>query len=198
LLIPPTAEPIDLAYVRDFHLRVTNDDVEDAYLDRLISVARRQGESFTGRAWMPQTWAMILPAFPRVIRIPKPPLIDLVSITYFDGDDMSQTVDSSTYRVSRPSGPLAKGGTVTPVDTWPTTATRPDAVRVTFEAGYVDGSSPPGIDVPEDLVHGMLLIIGELYKQRSVSVTLGFGSQSAALISAQHLWVPYRYEVALA
>jgi uncharacterized phiE125 gp8 family phage protein len=204
LVTPPTSEPITLddAIV---HLRALNTN-EDDYIDRLCSVVRRAAEFYTRRAIMPQTWALVMDRFPRrhgwgasfglshspLIRVGHPPVTSIVSITYVDVNGAPQTLDPSQYEVDLPKGPYAGYARIrtAPGVTWPDTMRHVfDAVRVTFTAGYLDTSlTPPVPDVPEDLVHGMLLLMGELYKTRSLSTT----TPTPALISARWLWSPYR------
>jgi uncharacterized phiE125 gp8 family phage protein len=195
----PEEEPLDLAYVRDQHLRGVNGTAEDARIAALIRTARRQGEAFTGRAWMPQTWALVGASFSgAAMDVPLPPLIGVLAVEYVDSVGAIVVVDPADYYVTAPSGPMATHGTIRPVSAWPTAATRPDAVRITFRAGYEDTSSPPAPNVPEDLLDGALLVIGELYKQRTLSVQ-GFGvGQSPALLSAEALWSRYRVDVVVA
>lgn len=201
LVTPSAEEPLELAFVRDLHLRVANGAAEDLRIESWIRTARRQGEAFTGRAFQPrQRWHLVMNRFPScVIQLPRPPLIEVAEIAYYDEDNALQTVDEANYLVDAPVGPYAKPGTVTPISTfeWPATYwRRPNAVTVKFDAGYLDTSvSPEEANVPEDLKDGMCLVIGELYKQRSESVH-GFGvGQSPALLRARQLWWPYRYEV---
>lgn len=193
----PAAEPITLAEALD-HVRALNTQ-EDDYLTRLITVVRRQAEYTTRRALMPQTLALVMDGFPHgcAIRVPRPPTIAIASITYLDdgGSPTRQTLDPAIYQVDLPHGPYAGYGRIWPVpdQAWPATAPYTmNAVEVTFRAGYVDpaGGSPEQPAVPEDLVHGMLLMLGELYKSRSLSIP---GSVSSpTVIQARNLWAPYR------
>lgn len=189
LITPPTSEPLELDFVRDQHLRVANGSEEDWYLEQLIKAARRAGERITRRAFYPQTWAYVLDAFPAYeIVLPRPPLRSVTSITYLDEDGVEQTLAGSPsgYVVTTPSGPYAKYGRIRPAydETWPATRNQIGAVTVTFEAGYDVG------DVPEDILQGMLLTVGEFYKQRSESVHAF--NQNPALIRARDLWLGYR------
>lgn len=189
LITPPASEPLEVEFVRDWHLRVASGSAEDDYLLQLIKAARRAGERITRRSFHPQTWALVLDAFPTwEIVVPRPPLRSVTSITYLDEDGVEQTLQGSPlgYTVSTPSGPYAKYGRIRPAygETWPATRAQQGAVTVTFEAGYdVDG-------VPEDILQGMLLTVGEFYKQRSESVHAF--NQNPALIRARDLFMGYR------
>jgi uncharacterized phiE125 gp8 family phage protein len=193
---PPEEEPLTVAFVRDKHLRVTNGSVEDDYIGRLIRSARRECERFTRRALPTQTWALVASGFPcRQFEIPRPPLQTIDSITYIDVDGAEQTLDPALYQVSAPQGPTARRGRVAPSfgQSWPATRSQTlEAVTVTFTAGYVDNASPPRPEVPEDLTTGMLLAIGEAYKQRTESV-VGVGTTTnPAYRTARSYWWGYR------
>lgn len=193
LVEPPALEPLSMTAVRDHHLRVSNGTAEDAYINRLIKATRRSGESFTRRSWMPQTWEQAMDRFPNgPIYVQRPPLISITSIAYLDVDGAPQTLSASAYKVSQ-SGRENRYSRIAPVygTVWPVARCEMDAVVITFEAGYVDTGSPAVADVPEDLTHGQLLVIGELYKQRSDSVN-AFSQQQPAMIRARDLWARHR------
>lgn len=196
LVTPPGEEPIDLEFVRDQHLRVANDDAEDDYISRLIRSTRRAAERTTRRALITQDWALVMDRFPcgGCIEVPRPPLQEVLSIKYLDDQGAEQTLNPSVYKVSTPYGPNAQKGRITPAynEVWPTTRYEIDAVTVTFRAGYVSPTSPPAPNVPEDIVHGMLLMMGELYKIRSESVPSFTGQAAPAIVRAYDLWMPYR------
>lgn len=182
--VAPKVEPIDLQEAKD-HLRVDT-DAEDALIKRLIAAARRRAEQFTRRALITQTWELHLDAFPGEDRfvVPKPSLRSVTSITYDPDDDTVQTLDPSVYRVDTDAEPgrvlLATSAS------WPDDTLEPGpAVTVTFEAGYGDAG-----DVPEDIVQGMLFIVGHLYENRE-EVVIGTTATSLPMAAEAMLW-PYR------
>jgi uncharacterized phiE125 gp8 family phage protein len=208
LITPPTEEPISLD-VAIAHLRALNTE-EDDYITRLIGVTRRMVEYATRRSLMPQTWQVVMDQFPwgswtggaigwgsaAIIRLPRPPIIAVESITYRVADGSSpveQILDPACYQVDLPYGPYAGYGRLrpTPYTEWPLTPDQAlDAVKITYQAGYVDRGSPAQTTVPEDLIQAMLLLLSELYKSRSVSIP---GSVSTpTVIQARHLWAAYR------
>jgi uncharacterized phiE125 gp8 family phage protein len=194
LVTAPSSEPVSLAFVRDDHLRVTNGAVEDDWIERAIRTATRMAQRVTGRFLMPQTHDLVMTAFPcGAFSPPHPPLISVPSITYVDADGETQTLDTSLYQVSAPIGPHARPGIIAPAygEVWPTTRLETlEAVTVRFRAGYTRPGSPETADVPDDIVSGMLLVIGELYKQRSLSVHTV--QNTPAVIRARDLWLPYK------
>ena len=102
------------------------------------------------------------------------------------------TLSASAYVLSVKGRDTNKQGLVTPVynTCWPQARCEVGAVVVTYDAGYVDEASPTQAQIPEDIQQGQLIVIGELYKQRSESVHAG--NQNPALIRARDLWMPYR------
>ena len=188
---------VSLAYVRDQHLRVTNDDAEDEKITQAIRTATHQGEHYTQRAFLPQTWALVLDCFPAgEIVLPLPPLMDVTSVVYVDTDGVTQTLAVDSYRVVRQRGPKCRRSWLTPVydETWPSTRAQRDAVTITYRAGYVvePGVSPEVTNVPEDLKEGIAMRAAELYKQRSDSV-LGFGiTVSPAIVASRRIWSDFK------
>jgi uncharacterized phiE125 gp8 family phage protein len=166
LVTPPTVEPISLAEAKA-HLRVEVDD-DDTLIGRLIAVARQDAERHQRRALLPQSFDLTLGDWPRcdrTIKVPRPPLIEVESIKYRDGDGVLQTLDETSYAV------ITIG---TPGLIWFPMATsfpvlqcgRPDAITIRFEAGYADASA-----VPDITKQGMMMLIGHLYENREAVVT---------------------------
>lgn len=187
---PPVEEPVTVRFVADEHLKVASGTAEDGYVDRLLRTARRRGERKTGRAWMPQTIELRRDTFPcgrAPLLLERPPLIEVLEIVYVATDGTETVLDPADYIVSG-SGRENRKARIAPAynTIWPATRCEIDAVTITYRAGYVTGGSPEEADVPDDLVHGMLMVVGELYKQRSLSVhTI---NQNEAVLAADALW----------
>lgn len=191
-----TLDPLELGTVRDDHLRsAVGEGVEDDYIERLMRTSLGMGERGTRRFWLPQTWRLLLDRFPggcSDILVDRAPLNEVTGITYVDPDGVTQTFGGSplAYEVENPSVEtnayarirLAYG------ESWPSTRGQRRAVTITVVLGYptVDGS----VAIPDDLLHGRLLVIGELYKQRSESVHAF--NQNPAILRAQALWQAWR------
>lgn len=60
LEVPPESEPVTLIEAKQ-HLRIEHSD-DDDLITALISAARQHAETFTDRAFMPQTWYLYLDA----------------------------------------------------------------------------------------------------------------------------------------
>ena len=100
-----------------------------------------------------------------VIRLPRPPLQSVSSITYLDVTGVQQTLDPSLYLVDVASDP----GRVTPSfeQLWPFTRAQISAVSIHFTAGYGTSSQ-----VPKIALRAMRLLIGHWYLYREL-VTAG-------------------------
>ena len=107
LITAPSILPVTVAEAK-LHLRVDHSE-EDDLIERAISSATGfvdGPDGFLGRALIDQTWELTLDEFPvNEIRIPLPPLIEVVSVVYDDADGNPQTIATrnipSTMSASR-------------------------------------------------------------------------------------------------
>ena len=151
----PTIEPVTLSEAKA-HLNVDWDD-DDTLISNLITQGRQYVEDVTGRALITQTWEIKFDCFKTEIKVPRPPLQSVSSITYQDESDAQQTLGASNYSVDTDSEP---GRIVeSPTGNYPSTYDDINAVTVTFIAGYGDAAS----DVPEALKQAIKLRIEEMY-----------------------------------
>lgn len=139
LYTAPAYEPISLASAKAW-LRVDS-TTEDALIGSLIVAARAVVEQITNRALVTQTWDWRLADFPSdedELRVPKPPLASVSSITYIDDAGTTQTWSTDDYDVSTPAGDACQMGRVKLAygETWPDTRSDLDAITVRFVAGY--------------------------------------------------------------
>lgn len=134
----------------------------------MIAASRTYCENWTARAFVTQTWELVLDAFPTAeILIPRPPLQSVTSIKYDDGAGVEQTLGTLLYAVDSVSQP----GWVVPASSgWPTGVWDGiNSVRIRYVAGYDPGTSSPvdlAENVPGDLKAAILLYLGQLYDQR--------------------------------
>lgn len=188
LITAPEEEPVSLAEAKA-HLRLEHED-EDSVINLLIRASRRRAEEFLGRALVEQTWELVLDAFPDAeIKLPRPPLLEVVSIKYDDEDGDEQTLPTEDYAIDT----VSKPGWVVPADTWPTTLDAINAVRIRYTAGYGPTADSPvelASGVPEDIKAGILLFLAHLYANREAVVV---GQAAVALpMGVEALWQPYR------
>lgn len=163
--VAPAVTPVSVAEARD-HCRVDTND-EDVLISALVdaAVSHLDGHSgVLGRAMVTQTWRQDYPRFVNRMRLPLGDLITVSSVTYYDADNAVQTLSTDIYTAFSDSvGPYLD---LKPDQSWPSTYTREDAVRVTWTAGY----GPAATDVPAAIRQAMLLMIGHWFENREASV----------------------------
>lgn len=187
--VEPAAEPITTTEAK-LHLRVdhTNDDTLIAIL---IKAARETVENHTNRSLITQTRVIKLDNFPwgDTLRLTHGPVTSLTSIKYdSDSDENSDTTLSSSLYWTDLDSDIAR---VVIKDSWPSTYDKPNAVRITYDAGY--GSA--GSNIPQPLKQAMLLILAHLYENRQQVIVSG--SPTGALeipFGASVLMSPYVLE----
>lgn len=165
LITGPEVEPITLAEAK-LHLRIEEAETsEDGLITSLIVAAREGAEHETRRALIRQTWELAIDAFPPcAIQLPKPRLIDIVSVTYVDAAGDSQVLAPGAYTTDVENEP---GFLLPAVDTdWPDTYDTANAVRIRFRCGFGAAAS----DVPDAIKAWMKLRIGALYRHREAVV----------------------------
>lgn len=160
LVTPPEEYPVTLEDAKE-HLNVSS-DVDDTRIERSIRASTESAEIYTGRKLITQTWDLYIDRFYDEIKLPFPPLQEVVSVQYLAPETNSpdwQTLSTSVYSVDTYSQP----GRVLRANnqSWPETRCILNAVRIRFTAGYGDAE-----DVPERFKDYILLDI-ELAYDRS-------------------------------
>lgn len=147
------------------HLHVEGSD-DDALIDAYVAAVNDTldaefGE--LGRALVTQTWQLVLDEFPAVgyFYIPVTPMQQILSVTYYDADNVSQTLAADQYRLTANGDnslfEFVNGATI------PSTYDRADAVTVRYEAGYGDAGS----DVPESIRLAARALVAHYYENRA-------------------------------
>lgn len=191
------------------HLRVEHPD-DDAYIDALVATATAWidgADGWLGRALGVQTWDLKLDSVATYrrsdwwhwcssygwrVRLPLPPLVEVVSVTYKDAAGATQTLAPSGYAVHGVDA--SQGGFLALANgaSWPAIQYGPEAVTVRFRAGYPNAGDPPVTTVPAPIRHAILLMIGHLYHHRE-EVTAGQGGKPERLpMGVDALLSPYR------
>jgi uncharacterized phiE125 gp8 family phage protein len=148
-IVAPYAPPLDVVEAR-LHVRQDIAD-DDAKLGILIRAARDFAETETQRAIVATRFQQVLDSFPspslmgvpfgrpytlpgHAIQLERSPLIQVVSIQYFDMGGVLQTMPATDYAIDD-SGTIPR---ITPVfgKIWPIPLPQIGAVRVTYDAGY--------------------------------------------------------------
>ncbi len=154
-----TGYPVSLADMKD-HLRVDGAD-EDSLIESYISACAGMigPEGELGFALLTETWSESFQSPNKDVYLRVLPVTGLVSVTYYDLDNAEQTA-------SLPDFELYKSGDWAFVrsDNWPGTYDRPDAITVTYQAGF--GAEP---DVPDEIKQAIKLIVAHWYQNRESS-----------------------------
>lgn len=155
VLTPPTVEPVTLADAK-LHLRVDTSD-EDALVTRLIKSAREECEHFTQRTIPTTTLGLYLDAFPDGdLHLPSGPAQSITSVQYVNEAGSLTALPSSVYALDDTQVDAALR--LTWGSGWPPTRVQPNAVIVTYVAGF------PAC--PESVRNWILLRVGTLYRFR--------------------------------
>jgi len=159
----PVRLPVDMADVRQ-QLRIDG-DAEDPAMDRLLRVATSfvDGRGALGRAMITQSWAQHVGPNPGNVKIAMLPFQSLTSVKYYDAAGTLQTATLGDFEVIG----AENSKTVRPKDgfSWPATDDRPDAIKITYVAGY--GDDPE--DVPESTRHALLMLVAHWFERREPS-----------------------------
>lgn len=164
LVTAPTAEPLTLPEAKA-HLRVDFSD-EDQYITDLIASARRHLERKLDRTFLPTSWRLSMDYFPPwEIRLPRPPLVSITSVTYAAATDGTSTTHaSSNYSGDAYSEP----GRLTPVynQVWPAVRIQANSVAIVYVGGYGSTNALALANLPGTIKHAMKLLVAHWYANR--------------------------------
>lgn len=175
---------LDVDFVTNKVLRARSNDTEEDLITSYIQAAEELYEHETGYSLAPKRLAMHLSGAPSGgwIELQSPPVRGVVSISYYDGDGVSQEYDGSPHEWSLVTGgrysvPMVQLGVS---QQWPTLQDRRDALTVTYDVGYLTPA-----EVPAMVKTGLALVVGELYKNPDLSNADG---QVANLLKLERFW----------
>lgn len=162
LVTPPTQEPLTIADARA-QCRIDLTD-EDVLLLGYIQAARDQLETEMRRQFLTATYRYGCDTFGghHCLRLPRPPLQSVTSVSYIDTAGATQTLATTVYGVdtlSEPGKIYLKEG-----QSWPSLREQPNAVQVVYVAGW-----PSPALVPAEIKQAMRLLIGHWYEQREAT-----------------------------
>lgn len=180
----PAVEPVTADELKT-HDRVSTTS-ETAYLNSLITIARINIEQLVSRALINQTIELTFDRFPsgRVIELERSPVSSISSLQYLTGGSYA-TYSAANYSLSKtsPARLVLKTGY-----SWPDIDTEPDAVKVTYVAGYGANAA----SVPAPLIHAVKFLATHLYEHRS-PVLSGPGVSAIEIpMGIQTLALPYK------
>lgn len=181
LATPVSTQVLTLQEVKD-RLKIT-DTSQDSVITSLITELRSACQKKTHYAIGAQSWVLALDAFPEQIQLAYPPLIAITSIQYYDPDGVLQTLPTNQYAIDDFNEP----GWIVPASgvTWPSVDDTINAVRVTFQCGYV------AANLPESLKLWMLANIGHFERNREVFSADDNGQCTIVdgLLDGNRLWI---------
>ncbi|EAQ34477.1 hypothetical protein NB311A_12067 [Nitrobacter sp. Nb-311A] len=183
---PPDITPVSLTDVKA-QLHVDHPD-DDAMIGALLTAATEHFDGWTGilgRCLVEQTWRQDFGCFSDCLRLPLAPVLSVDSITYFDGENAQQTLDTSVYALfSDARGPYVG---LKPDQSWPGSYSRRDAVSVTFKAGYAttpaEGETPAQSTVPEPIKLAIILQVKLNYDPLEPAVRESYQRAIDALVA---------------
>lgn len=185
--VAPEVAPVSLAEAKT-HLRVDFTD-DDTLIGALIDAATAHVDGYTGilaRALVTQTWQQDFCDWPgdRVLRLPLAPVASVSSVKYFDSANTEITVaETGNYALLED----ARGPYIKFTSDFAAPALfdeRDDRIGVTFVAGYGDPS-----DVPAAIRAAVLLIVGDLYKNRDAGEVAPNAAATALLTPYRRVWL---------
>ncbi|MBV8061582.1 MAG: phage head-tail connector protein [Alphaproteobacteria bacterium] len=184
LVTPPAVEPVLLMDAKQ-QARIDT-TADDALVTSLITAARQWVENYIGRALITQTWQMTFDTWPVAslpfwdgeregpvtafqnpgyVLLPRPPLLAVNSITYYDNSDNATVWDPSNYFVDTVHAPgrvCLRLGAV-----WPVPMRLTNGIVIQYTAGY--GSD--GTYVPEAIKAAIRQIVTHWYEHRGEAAT---------------------------
>lgn len=160
IVTDPVEEPVRLEDVK-VHLKLDADATdEDLYLGILIKAARQFLEGWLDRAIVTTGYELYLDGFCTPMEVRKG-LKEVTAVTYFDGDNVEQTLPADGYTVDS----ATSIGRIYSVAGWPQVYSKANCIKISFTAGYGTAA-----EVPAPIKQAILLMIGRLYEQREDTV----------------------------
>lgn len=192
----PTDPVLTLEKVKAY-LRVDHTD-EDNTVQAFITAATQRldgRDGILGRALRPQVWRYECSTFGGIktpVRLPLPPTIEVLNVGYYNAAGTLVDMDPANYRAI--DGGWSGAYIIPSIGfLWPDIylgEVLPDAVQVSFRAGYLNLDSPDDEAIPEPIRIAMLMLIGDWYENRLNTIV---GTNVAELPQAvQTLIAPYR------
>lgn len=189
LVTPPGGDVVTLAAAKQ-HLRVDH-DLDDSAIEALIAAAVAHLDGYggiLGRCLLTQVWRDFGRHWPasRCLPLRLSPVSAIVSVTARDSDGTVKTLASGTdYR-------LISGLSYNPFiflerdAVLPSLACEPDALTITYTAGYGTADQ-----VPQPIRHAILLMVGDMYR---FTESAGPGAMASVPMSTtvERLLAPYR------
>lgn len=173
LVTPPEVEPVTRTEAKIARREALDDHEQDALIDSLIKAATQQVEEETTRQLINATWRQSLPHWPTRhggrIELRRPPVREIISVTYLDTSGVRQTLDGSRYLLDAAS-PNRPGWLYPAYNTsWPDARSQPGSIQVTFVAGYGAAAA----NCPETARQAIQLLAGHWFENREAVGKVG-------------------------
>lgn len=155
VVTPP--EPIVTRERAKEHLRVRHDH-EDELIDAYVAAATAHIDGpggWLGRALGVQELEATADVFHDCMRLPYPPIVEIVSVKYLDAAASEITLLPAEYELRGHLIGSAFG------KRWPSVLAHPGSVRIRYRAGYEN--------VPAQVIAAILLMVGDLYANRETT-----------------------------
>ena len=143
---------------------------DDDLITIYLKAAREYCEQDLGTAIAPTGVQIALTAFPSdQITLQSGPVISIMSITYFDTNEVEQVIDPSVYTLDT-SGQLSYVR-LNAGQEWPDSGVTNDPIRVNYVIGYTaEGDSPQTTPLPTSVKLAILLLRGHFYTHRESTI----------------------------
>lgn len=156
-----TSEPVTVSEVKA-QARISL-DIDDTFIEAKIKSARELCEVYIKRAFVSRTLRLTLERFPSGwFYLPRPPLVSVTSIKYYDENGTQQTLSSANYIVDAYTEP----GRITPAYnvSWPSIREQVNSIEVLYVAGYGAASA-----VPQSIKDAISMTVTNWYENRGES-----------------------------
>jgi uncharacterized phiE125 gp8 family phage protein len=180
----PASEPVTTAEAKS-HLRVDTSD-DDTDIAAMVTAARQYVELYTGQSFIERTYRADLIDFADDIVLPRGPVLTISSVAYYNTSSPSTLTTWAATNYQLFYNVLKRTyGTA-----FPAVYPRPDAVQITYTAGYKDHASPRAANVPEAIKQAIKQLVGDMHENREAQVL--YPGQLLNNPTAQRLLNPYR------
>lgn len=156
VLTPPVEPAVTIDTIKA-HIGISSAITQfDTILELYRSAATQKIEGKTGYTLITTVFKGFYNCFPACLLIKYKPNLAVSEIKYIDTDDAEQTLAASESNVFTDKFESK----VVPVDCWPETQSEtPDAVKITFSAGYGAATT----DVPSDFQLAIAQVVAFMY-----------------------------------
>lgn len=175
VITPSNNLPIELSEMKA-HLYIVGGD-DDTELTNKILEVQSVCENFTHRSFLNATYEYAIDSFPtdsRIIYLPRPPVVSVSKVEYYDTDGVLQEMDITDFFIDTRNEPSKL--VLKPSRSFPLTEDgRPNAVIITFVAGY--GATHASL--PRDLKTAIKLLVASNWENRQEDFVIqGVGIKS--------------------